>query len=146
MTPSITVRSMQTSDLADVAGLCAQLGYPSTEAQVAERFVQLAASDRDEVLVAHDGQHVVGWIHLHIALTLETDRHVEIGGLVVDEGARGKGAGRLLVAEGERWAGAHRCSRMRVRSNVTRWGAHGFYQGLGYRIVKTQYTFVKECE
>ena len=137
---------MQISDVADVADLCGQLGYPSTAPQIAERFAHIAGGDRDAVLVAHDGRRVAGWIHLHLALTLENDRQVEIGGLIVDEGTRGRGVGRLLIGEGERWARAHQCSRMRVRSNVTRWGAHRFYQSLGYRIQKTQYAFVKQLE
>ena len=146
MTTAVAVRPMLASDVDDVTRLCAQLGYPSTTAQVAERFAQLAASDRDQVLVAHDGRQVLGWIHVHLSLTIESDRQAEIGGLVVDEHARAKGVGRMLTAAGEQWATSRGCGRMRVRSNVTRWGAHAFYQALGYRILKTQYTFVKDSK
>jgi ribosomal protein S18 acetylase RimI-like enzyme len=135
---------MQPSDVPGVTDLCAQLGYPSAESRVAERFARLVASDRDAVLIADDGSRVLGWVHVYVSLTLESDRNVEIGGLVVDTKARRRGVGRLLMAGAEAWAAAHDCPRVRLRSNVTRWGAHAFYQSLGYRIVKTQYVFDKD--
>jgi hypothetical protein len=41
----------------------------------------------------------------------------------------------------ERWARERGCAQVRVRSRVSREGAHQFYVRLGYAKEKTQYTF-----
>jgi len=66
-----------------------------------------------------------------------------VNGLVVDEAARGAGAGAMLLAAGEKWAKGRRCKGMSVRSNVIRERAHGFYVRAGYEVYKTQKAFRK---
>lgn len=140
------VRPMAQRDLAQVARLCGQLGYPTTPAQVGARFARLEESPDHAFFVAVDGEAVLGWIHLYVYTTLESDSSVEIGGLVVDERARRRGVGRLLMIEAERWATSRSCSRIRLRSNVVRTEAHAFYARLGYRTNKTQFRFEKTLE
>lgn len=140
---TVVVRPMERRDLAEVALLCGQLGYPSTPAQVVARVARLQASPDHAFFVAVDRETVVGWIHLYVYTTLESDSSVEIGGVVVDERARRRGIGHLLMTEAERWAKSRSCSRIRLRSNVTRADAHAFYGSLGYRTSKTQYRLEK---
>jgi GNAT superfamily N-acetyltransferase len=75
---------------------------------------------------------------------IESDACAEIGGLVVDEGSRGEGAGRLLVQQVEQWARHRGCTSVYLRSNILRERARIFYERLGYTRIKTQHAFRKE--
>jgi GNAT superfamily N-acetyltransferase len=86
---------------------------------------------------------VVGWIHGAEHELIETGRHCEILGLVVDAEHRQVGAGRLLVAAVEAWAADRGLDDVAVRSNVVRTESHPFYERLGYRRVKTQHAYRK---
>ena len=135
---------MAARDLPEAARLAGQLGYPTTEDEIAARFAGLAGSTEDYVCVAEtEGSRIAGWMHLHVYRTLEGDAQVEILGLVVDSESRRQGVGRALMAEAERWARARGVAAIRLRSNIVRAGAHAFYQALGFRIIKTQHAFEK---
>jgi GNAT superfamily N-acetyltransferase len=144
--PVTTIRPMETGDAAEISRLCDALGYPNTSDAVARRFSLLSSSTRDVVFVALNGGAVVGWAHAFLSVLLETDPFVEIGGIVVAEAARRRGAGRLLMSAAEQWAVSHGCVEVRLRSNVLRDGAHRFYESLGYQRLKTQYTFAKRIK
>ena len=146
MTSTIVLREMGEADVPAIAALCGQLGYPTTDLDVSSRWRQIASQPRDRVVVAVSGGQVVGWVHLHVWVGLESGPDVEIGGLVVDERHRGAGIGRVLMKEAEEWARQQNCRRVRLRSNVVRTAAHLFYQRIGYRIFKTQYAFEKAAE
>lgn len=140
----VLIRPMAEGDLEAVAGLCGQLGYPSTPAEVERRLGQIEPSNDDGLFVAQDARgRVVGWVHVHGRALLVSDPYAEIGGLVVDGEARGQGVGRALMARAEAWAAEHGYGEVRVRSNTVREGAHRFYQQLGYRLVKSQHVFGK---
>jgi len=95
------------------------------------------------VFVACISKKVVGWIHVCINFRIESDSYAEIGGLVVDENYRGKGIGKLLVEEAERWAQEKKFTKLRVRSNVIRKNTHRFYLHFGYKEEKEQKVFGK---
>ena len=138
----LRVRWMTPADLAAVAGLCAQLGYPCTLGDLARRFDRIRSEADHAMLVAElADESVAGWIHVHPVHTIESDSYAEIGGLVVDERCRRQGAGRALVAEAEKWAREQGFGRLRVRSNIVRPEAHAFYPGLGFELMKTQHTY-----
>lgn len=139
-----TIRQMQAEDLAAVATLTSQLGYPASESQIRRRFDFIKDRRDARLLVAERREReVVGWIHVQATYLLEADPRAEIWGLVVSEAARGIGAGRALVEAGEDWAVRLGFDGIAVRSNVVRDHARGFYEHLGYRIVKTQNAFRK---
>lgn len=126
-------------DAAAIASLAGELGYPSTEAEVAGRLARMLGSPSDVALVATDaGGEVVGWVHVLVALRLESSPFAELGGLVVGTQARGRGVGRGLVGAAVDWARSRGLSRMRVRSRVERADAHRFYERLGFRATKDQ--------
>jgi ribosomal protein S18 acetylase RimI-like enzyme len=142
--PEIFLVAMTRAHLAQAAILAGQLGYPSSPEEVKARFDRIDASRDDYLCVAATTTlAVAGWIHLHAGCTLESDPDVEVLGLVVDERGRGRGVGRALMVEAERWARERGAAAIRLRSNVVREGAHAFYERLGFRIVKTQYAFEK---
>ena len=138
----ITVRPATASDAAAIASLGGQLGYPSTREQIVQRLTEIASDGA--VLVAgsrRDG--VIGWVHVRALRLLTRDACAEIGGLVVDEHHRGRGIGGRLMEAAEDWARRQGLDALRLRSNVIRDEAHGFYRGRGYASSKTSLLFTK---
>ena len=140
----VIVRQMQAEDVASVAGLTSQLGYPATDSEIRRRFDFIKDRWDARLLVAQHGERVViGWIHVQATYMLETNPRAEIWGLVVSEAARGTGAGRALVEAAEDWAVRLGLDVIAVRSNIVRERAKGFYEHLGYAVFKTQNAFRK---
>lgn len=140
----LRIRPANFDDADRVAALAAQLGYPSSLAQVATRLECLRRDDEHAVFVAERSALVVGWVHVFVKRLLESDPEAEIGGLVVDGNCRGAGAGKLLMERAEQWARARGLKSVYLRSNVIRKEAHAFYEKLRYRVVKTQTAFRKD--
>jgi GNAT superfamily N-acetyltransferase len=138
----VIVRKAHVDDIAAIAALSGQLGYPSTVEQVHKRFDDIRQREDHCVYVCKDpdGQ-VIGWIHVSLRPLLVNERSAEIGGLIVDRSRRGAGIGRLLLTSAEDWAREQSCHRLVIRSNTLREGAHEFYQSLGYETIKTQTIF-----
>jgi GNAT superfamily N-acetyltransferase len=140
----IEIRPAEEGDIAALARLAGQLGYPSTPEEVRERFskIRMAADHATFVAVAH-GDEVIGWIQLCEARSIESEARADITGLVVDAEFRSGGAGRRLVERGEEWARQRGLALVGVRSNVVRERTHVFYERLGYTVAKTQKVFRK---
>src|SRR5688500_4081058 len=103
------VRTARSEDAAALLPLCAQLGYPSTLAQIEARLASLLpAEDQNLVLVAEEegSGGLLGFVHAHTRALLIADDDVEIAGLVVHPDHRGRGVGRALMAAAEDWARA----------------------------------------
>ncbi len=130
-------------DLAALAYLADQLGYPISPEQVLQRLTSICSRRDHAVLVAEDDDNIVGWVHVFGAERLESDPCAEIGGLVIDESQRGSGWGTALLAAAENWAATQGYPNVRVRSNVVRQQAHAFYEKRGYRCAKQQAVFSK---
>ena len=140
----VRVRTAKIDDAGSIANLSGQLGYPSSTASVRQRLRNILAEPGHTVWVAeNEAGAIAGWIHVFVKQLLESDREIEIGGLVVDQNSRRQGAGKALVEHAERWARSKRLKTVYVRSNVIRKEAHIFYQKLGYKIIKTQSAFRK---
>ena len=135
------IRSVQTDDIAALAALAGELGYPTSSEEMARRMAGL--DDRDAVFVADEDSVCVGWIQASIVESLETGRFAEIRALVVSATRRSSGIGAALVGAVEKWAAAKDCPRIRVRSNVVRERTHRFYERLGFRVTKSQKVFDK---
>ena len=141
----IEVRAAALVDVHRLAVLCGQLGYPSTPEEVRQRLGQILQDEGEAVFVAEEvGGQVVGWVHVFGRQLLVVGCHAELGGLVVDEGHRSRGVGRLLMERAEAWALARGCEMVYVRSNAVREDAHRFYEGIGYDQIKTSRVFLKE--
>jgi GNAT superfamily N-acetyltransferase len=140
----ITIRRAVPLDASRIAALSEVLGYPVTVDAVAGRLERLRGRREELVLVAEGASgHVVGWVHASEQELVESGRHCEIVGLVVDAGSRGHGAGRGLVSAVEEWARERQIDEVSVRSNVVRTESHPFYGRLGYTRVKTQHAYRK---
>lgn len=142
-----TIRTARTYDAAAIAGLCGELGYPTTRAQVVSRLAAIEADAQACVLVAEDVKGVaVGWLHLALCASLVDECAAEIRGLVVAATARGCGIGGELLLAAEAWAHARGCAHLRVRSRVERERAHRFYERAGFIRAKTQAVFGKAVQ
>lgn len=142
--PGIAFRKARQDDAAGLVELVGQLGYPSSEAEVAGRLARILGRDDHVVFVALDGRRPLGWVHVLEFSTLASEPCALLSGLVVESAARRRGVGRELVKLAEGWARSRKLSTMRLRSRVTRAEAHAFYRSLGYQLVKQQLQFRKE--
>lgn len=137
---------MTADDLPQVRELAAQLGYEIEPSRLGDAFARVSRSPDHHLLVATEGPRVVGWLHALGTELLYYDRYVEIAALVVDEAARRSGVGSALLQAAEAWGRARGDTEIRVRSRVSRDGAHRFYVRLGYEKEKTQYTFARRLD
>lgn len=101
------------------------------------------SSDQAVFVAESGGGQLMGWVQVCVRTILVADRHAEVEGLVVDESWRGKGVGHALMKRAEAWARQKGCKVVSLRSNIVREGARPFYEGIGYRVVKTQWAFRK---
>ncbi|HEX7078026.1 MAG TPA: GNAT family N-acetyltransferase [Candidatus Eisenbacteria bacterium] len=140
----MTIRPIAESDLDRVHALSAQLGYPGDRDATLARIRAVIASPIADAFVAEDeGGRVLGWGHVFAAPFIESGPVAELGGLVVDEGSRGRGIGAALVARAEAWARERGLGQLCLRCNVIRAETHEFYRRLGFEIQKTQHKFRK---
>lgn len=140
----LTIEPATVADAGALAELNGQLGYPAASAQVAARLKDLLARPEEHrVWVARDGGRPIAWLHAHVARSLVDDPYVEIGGLVVAEGERGRGVGARLLDEVHAWAHALGHDKVGVHSNVVRADAHRFYERAGYVLEKRQGVFTR---
>lgn len=139
-----TVRLATLADAAAIARLSGQLGYASTTAETARRLTDLNGNGEHAVFVADSSGTPLGWIHVAMSHSLLADTPAEIAGLVIEEHHRGWGIGRALMEHAEQWARNKGCRSVRLRSNVVRFRAHAFYEGLGYQVTKSQKVFCKD--
>jgi GNAT superfamily N-acetyltransferase len=140
-----TIRRAAPADAARLAALSEQLGYPASQEEIEARLAIILADPGHALLVAESPENgVAGWVHGFIRPLLVEGRHVEVGGLVVEESARGRGVGETLMEAIEDWARGRGCKYVYLRSNVIRQDAHRFYERIGYEILKTSLTMRKE--
>jgi GNAT superfamily N-acetyltransferase len=140
-----TIRPARADDAEAIAELNAQLGYPTTVAELRERLEPILASAEDAVLVARDdADRPIGWVHVAVERGLEASFTAGLRGLVVDEAHRSRQLGHLLLDAAEDWARQHGCRVLTLRSRITRERAHRFYEREGYRLTKTSRVFEKQ--
>ncbi len=141
---AVVTRDARAGDAPVIAVLAGQLGYPVMPAQIAERLHRQASMKDRRVIVAVDGAGtVLGWTAVAVEDHIHNDPYVEISGFVVEERARGRGVGRAMMAEVERWAKLQGLAEVRLHANVTRTPAHRFYGALGFTKMKEQFVFRK---
>lgn len=138
------LRHARLEDAARIAELCGQLGYPSTREQLDRRLHQVVAHEGNAVMVAETrAGEIAAVLDVFVVWGITSDVHAELAAFVVDGRFRSQGIGRLLLGYAEDWAREKGCHEISLRSNVIRERAHGFYENLGYRYIKTQKAFRK---
>ena len=128
--------------LAQIAELLQGEGYPGDEASIQRRLGLLPREDR--ILMAVEGESLLGFAHLRIARDLAADETAEVVSIVVRPDHRRRGIGRMLVAAAETWARQSGRARLLLRTDVVRTPAHAFYVALGYLKSATTVEFVRD--
>jgi GNAT superfamily N-acetyltransferase len=143
-TAAPAIRTMEPADAEAASRLALELGYERSPAQVRAWLEEVRRTRREQAaFVAVLAGQIAGWIEISIERRLQAPPFAFIGGLVVQEGVRGRGIGRRLCARAEAWAWEQGVETVRVTSRSTRAGAHRFYLRDGYREVKTSLVFEK---
>jgi GNAT superfamily N-acetyltransferase len=142
-TTKLKIRRARPGDVARLAELAGELGYPTTTAEMKARMRRVKPAANNAILVAENDGEVIGWIHVGVSYLLEVPLRAEINGLVVGASSRSLGTGARLLEAAEGWARTKKCEGMSVRSNVIRDRAHAFYERNGYEHYKTQKAFRK---
>jgi len=142
MNKILNIRNAKKSDAVALSKLAGELGYPTTAAEIKSRFDKLLTQSHHGIIIA-ERDSIVGWIHISLIQSLESDSFAEIRGLVVAESHRNLGIGTQLVAMAESWAQKRGCHRIRVRTNIIREKTRIFYKKLGFQSKKTQEVFDK---
>ena len=97
----------------------------------------------DRLLLAVEGELLYGYAHLRRAHDLIDSDTAVVVSVVVREDRRRHGIGSLLVAAAETWARQSGRSRLLLRTDVVRTGAHAFFVALGYEGSSTQLEFIR---
>jgi N-acetylglutamate synthase-like GNAT family acetyltransferase len=137
----ISLRKVKISDSKHLTALSNQLGYSTNENLIRERILNIIERHDHCIYIAQKNNEIVAWIHAFVALRIESDAFVEIGGLVVSEVHRKQGVGKALIDEVVKWAKEKDIPKVRVRCNTIREGAHTFYEKIGFEEVKEQKVF-----
>lgn len=136
------IRDVQMSDKKDIVSLVKILGYEIDEKQIETKINKFQILKTEKVLVADIGR-VIGWIHASLVEPFESYPFCEIRGVVVFSEYRGKGIGKKLIEEIEKWAKQNKIEKIRVRTNINRIETKQFYKHIDYVSVKTQEVFDK---
>lgn len=128
--------------LEQIADLTSQEGMPVTAPELEARLGEVPREDR--LLLAVDGETLLGYAHVHVSRDLIHDTSAEIAVLIVHPANRRHGIGRTLVAAAETWARQSGRARLLMRTDVVRTAAHAFFVALGYEQSATTLEFVRD--
>ncbi|PWV94529.1 ribosomal protein S18 acetylase RimI-like enzyme [Paenibacillus cellulosilyticus] len=138
------VRAYEPADLAAVADLMEDLGYPTTVDEMQRRMDVIASNPFYHTFVAEQDGQVVGMIGIRISTNYEVDDVVTyISALVVKKELQGQGIGKQLIHYVEDWSIRNGSNILYLTSGIKeeRKAAHEMYKKLGFEI--TGYRFVK---
>ena len=141
MNESVYVRPMAEADIAAGRLLLDQLGYDLTATEMRRRYAVIANTTGHAILVAECEARPVGLVHLYVRPALDKPPEVMVQAIVIDAAHRSKGIGKILMSAAESWASERGYDSVALHSNVSRSGAHSFYEALGYQLIATSHLF-----
>lgn len=141
--PETTIRPATTKDASSLVAVIAAMDYQATAPEVEARLKNILSHPDHLLVVAETNNQVVGFCHGYIRSLIEVPEAVEIGGLSVLPNWQNQGIAKQLIGRIEAWAISQKVSRIVLSSNIIRTKAHGFYEHIGYKKVKQQYSFEK---
>ena len=129
----VDIRRAHQDDAAGVQALLRQLGYQSSEEDVRRKLGLLSERTSDPVLVAVEGERLLGVIALHWTPMLHLAAPLaRITALVVRDDTRGTGVGRRLVDAGAALARNAGCGQLELTTALRRTDAQTFYRAIGF--------------
>ena len=143
---SIVIRAMALTDISAARILLSQLGYEMNTSEVERRYNAIRERGDHAVFVAEKDGRVIGFLHLYERPAFDKPPAVIVQAIVVDQSLRGTGIGKTIMSMAERWALERGFSSIALTSNISRSGAHWFYNSLGYKIEATSHLFRKQLE
>jgi GNAT superfamily N-acetyltransferase len=134
MRAGVELRGVVPADAADVALLLGQLGHAMPAHRAAERLEQLARDPAATVLVATDADGaVIGLVAVTRTAMLQLPHPVgRVTALVVDDRARRRGIGRMLIKAAAQAARAAGCDVLEVTTGGPDAEAETFCRALGF--------------
>jgi ribosomal protein S18 acetylase RimI-like enzyme len=130
---TITFRRATEADTRPIAALLTELGYASTEADVADRVQHSLHSGTSSLLVAQSENDVIGLIAAELVPYFPNGSTIcRVTALVVASQHRSRGLGEKLLVHATDFAREHGCSGIELTSAHHRLDAHRFYERLGF--------------
>ena len=129
----IEIRPCTSDDAVAVSTLLGELGYTVSIRQVTEQVAELSKTGADPVFLAVAEGQVLGLLALHLCRMLQYASPIlRVTALVVDQRARRRGVGKLLMEHAEQVGFAAGGQFVELTSAVDRTEAHAFYRSIGY--------------
>lgn len=131
----ITIRTLEKNDYKELTILLEELGYPSTEEEIAERYDKLANLPDYASLVAVANGSVVGFSGIcRMHYFEQNGTYARILAFVISSTVRKQGIGTILLEASEKWALKNGCSGITLNSGnrPERQAAHSFYKANRY--------------
>jgi predicted N-acetyltransferase YhbS len=139
---TVMLRRATEADAKHVASLLAELGYPSSEAEVQDRLCRSLHNRTSCFFVAQSASEIVGLISAELVPYFPNGSTISrITTLVVSSGHRSQGIGEKLLATVADFAREHHCSGIEITSAEHRLDAHRFYQRVGFS--RTSFRFFR---
>ncbi|MGH2580793.1 MAG: GNAT family N-acetyltransferase [Actinomycetota bacterium] len=102
--------------------------------EVGLKYREAMSTENAVVLVAEDEGEIVGMAYgeVRIPSRFSDERALELSGVVVRTGYRGRGVGRALIQEAARFAGELGVEWVELKTFAPNQGAMAFWEGLGF--------------
>jgi GNAT superfamily N-acetyltransferase len=102
--------------------------------QVGEKYREAMETEDAMVLVAEDEGEIVGMAYGEVRQPsrFSDERALELSGVIVRSGYRGRGVGRHLVHEAARWARDSQVAWIELKTFAPNRGAMTFWEELGF--------------
>ena len=130
--------------LTQLAEMQTRAGFPATREDLRRRMASIPEEDR--LLLALDGDKLMGYAHMHLSRTLLHDDTIDIVAILVRPDFRRRGIGRRLISAADVWARDTHCSRLRLCANVLETDLHAFFIALKYQETGTLIEFIDEIK
>jgi GNAT superfamily N-acetyltransferase len=133
----LTFRDAFFDDIPHLAGLITELGYPTSLAEMEERFKDIATHADYKTIIALAGDEIVAVAGLCKGLFYEMNGpYMRILVFVVKQSHRGRGIGKQLLQQAEAWAAEQGLKTILINSGNRheRIAAHLFYKQMGYEV------------
>lgn len=131
----IIFREVKLDDVGVLLSLMEQLGYPIDESAMNENVQKYLLLPNQKAWVAEKSGEVIGCIAVAITNYFHLPgSFLRVITMIIDEKKRRLGIGKRLMNIAENFALEQGCSYIELTSGVYRagFGAHEFYQSLGY--------------
>ncbi len=152
--PRVEIRRAVVGDLGAIVALLAEDkvgGHGDTvttplSPRYHEAFAAISRQDHNEILVAVEGDRVVGCYQLMIlpGLTRGGITRAQVEMVLVAHDRRGGGIGTVMMNDAIARARAAGCGVVQLTSNRRRVDAHRFYQRLGFEMSHVGFKYVIE--